>query len=467
MAREGCETVVFLAGTLAAARDGGYFAVSLAAGAGLVAAVATYGLLQVGGKVLSWRLFFRVTEVLLLLLAGALLLTAADNLVALGLLPRLSGRLWDASELLSDGGAFGGLFASLTGWRARPTSPKISVFFAYWGAMAWLLFRPGATSLKARRRRRWKEGSTRSWRGSACGCATISSPSAACNGAWSAVYLFLVAVPAFLPLPQHAAHIWTNLVLFGQFVFWGLWWPFVLLSMALVGRLWCGLLCPEGALSERVSEHGRGGAMPHWLQWKGWPFLAFVLTTIYGQMTSVYQYPGPALVVLGGSTLAAMVVGCLWGRNKRVWCRFLCPVTGVFNLLAKLAPLHFRVDRPAWEDWDKPHGAHPQTMNCAPLVAVRTMRGAGACHMCGRCTGFRGAVTLARRSPNHEIIHVAGDMPNKWQSALILFGMFGLASGAFLWGNSALYVTIRQFLANRLVEWAPSGRWSPSRRGLC
>jgi len=138
---------------------------------------------------------------------------------------------------------------------------------------------------------------------------------------WGVVgcYFFLLAVPAFLPLPRGAAHIWTNLTLFSQFVFWGLWWPFVLLSMVLVGRLWCGLLCPEGSLSERVSEHGRGGAMPHWLQWKGWPFLAFVLTTIYGQMTSVYQYPGPALIVLGGSTVAAMAVGYLWGRNKRVW----------------------------------------------------------------------------------------------------------------------------------------------------
>ncbi len=190
-------------------------------------------------------------------------------------------------------------------------------------------------------------------------------------------YFFLLAVPAFLPLPQGAAHIWTNLTLFSQFVFWGLWWPFVLLSMVLVGRLWCGLLCPEGSLSERVSEHGRGGAMPKWLQWKGWPFLAFVLTTIYGQMTSVYQYPGPALIVLGGSTVAAMAVGYLWGRNKRVWCRFLCPVTGVFNLLAKLAPLISASIAQAWGAWDKPHGAHPQTMNCAPLVAVRTMRGAG------------------------------------------------------------------------------------------
>ncbi len=266
-----------------------------------------------------------------------------------------------------------------------------------------------------------------------------------------AAYVALLVTPAVLPLPQGAAHVWTNVTLFAQFVFWGLWWPFVLLSMVLVGRAWCGLLCPEGALTERMAEHGRGGAIPHWLLWKGWPFLAFVLTTVYGQLTSVYQYPRPALVVLGGSTLAAMAAGYYWGRNKRVWCRFLCPVTGVFTLLAKLAPLHFRVDRQAWDTWQKPHG-HPDSFNCAPLVAVRTMRGAGACHMCGRCADFRGAVTLARRSPNFEIVHVAGDMPNKWQSALILFGLNGVAAGAFLWGSSALYVAIRQALAEKLVD---------------
>jgi hypothetical protein len=36
------------------------------------------------------------------------------------------------------------------------------------------------------------------------------------------------------------------------------------------------------------------------------------------------------------------------------------------------------------------------------------MRGGAECHMCGRCSGFRGAVLLAPRSPCHEIAHVAG-----------------------------------------------------------
>ncbi|MBZ0148489.1 MAG: 4Fe-4S binding protein, partial [Pseudorhodoplanes sp.] len=185
-------------------------------------------------------------------------------------------------------------------------------------------------------------------------------------------YLVLVIVPAFLPLPARTARLWDNLTLFAQFVFWGVWWPFVLLSMMLVGRLWCGLLCPEGALAEFASRHGRGAPAGRFVTWRGWPFVAFTLLTVYGQMVSVYQYPGAALVVLGGSTAAAMAVGYLYGRSKRVWCRYLCPVSGVFGLLAKLAPIHFRVDHDAWR---RSHNAHEpfRPVNCAPLVPLHAM----------------------------------------------------------------------------------------------
>lgn len=273
-------------------------------------------------------------------------------------------------------------------------------------------------------------------------------------GQWAVVgiYIVLVAVPAFLPLPQRTAHIWTDLTLFAQFAFWGIWWPFVLLSMVLVGRMWCGLLCPEGALSEAVSSHGKGYAVPRWIKWKGWPFVAFAGTTIYGQMLSVYQYPKPVLVILGGSTLAAMVVGYLYGRSKRVWCRYLCPVTGVFALLAKLAPVHFRVDRTAWQSWHKPRGAQVSSVNCAPLVPIFNMRGGSMCHMCGRCSGFRGAVTLARRSPNYEIVQVAGSEPKPVETILIVFGLLGLAAGAFHWSSSSLFVDVKQVIAEWLVD---------------
>ncbi len=266
-----------------------------------------------------------------------------------------------------------------------------------------------------------------------------------------ASYLVLVAVPAFLPLPPATAHLWNDLTLFAQFAFWGVWWPFVLLSMVLIGRTWCGVFCPEGALTEFVSRRSLGLAVPRWITWRGWPFVAFVCTTVYGQMVSVYQYPAPVLVVLGGSTAMAIGVGLVYGRNKRVWCRYLCPVSGVFGLMAKLAPVSFQVDQDAWLR-SQHRGARPAWVDCAPLVPIRTMRGASACHMCGRCSGLRDAVRLDLRLPGQEVVRVAGEHANPWETALILFGLMGVAVGAFHWSASPWFVAAKQVVAEWLVE---------------
>jgi len=261
-----------------------------------------------------------------------------------------------------------------------------------------------------------------------------------------AFYVTLLVIPAIMPLPDRSASVFNNLTIFAQFAFWGVWWPFVLLSMPILGRAWCGWFCPEGMLSEWASERGQGHAIPKWMRWGGWPFVAFSLTTIYGQLVSVYQYPLAVLAVLGGSTVAAMVIGWRYGRSKRVWCKYLCPVNGVFQLLAKLAPWHYKVDEEAWR--------HPQRrtegVNCAPLVPLRHMQGASDCHMCGRCSDYRGAIALTPRSPESEIVHIAtGD---RWQTALIVFGLMGLAVGAFLWSASPWFVTIKQAQATWLIE---------------
>ncbi len=263
-------------------------------------------------------------------------------------------------------------------------------------------------------------------------------------------YLVLLLVPAVLSLPPSEARMLDNITVFAQFLFWGLWWPFVLLSMVLFGRLWCGVLCPEGSLSEWISWRGLNKRTPQWIRWSGWPTIAFVLTTVYGQLISVYDYGRAAALILGGSTVAAMIVGFLYGRGKRVWCRHLCPVTGVFGLLARLAPMHFKVDE---ERWQANQGPKLATPNCAPLIDIRRMQGNSECHACGRCSGQRGAVALAARSPNQEIL-IVGDKPqhDHWDSTLLLFGMIGLAMGAFQWTVSPWFITLKQTAAEWLVD---------------
>jgi high-affinity iron transporter len=138
--REGSEAAVFLYGTMVSAGSSILNSV-VAAVLGFALAIATYGLLQAGARIFSWRAFFRVTEIMLLLLAGALLLTGVDNLVSLGLIPQLSGRIWDTSRILTDGGAFGGLVSALTGYRAKPVLIQVLVLGGYWVVMVCLLRR--------------------------------------------------------------------------------------------------------------------------------------------------------------------------------------------------------------------------------------------------------------------------------------------------------------------------------------
>jgi len=271
---------------------------------------------------------------------------------------------------------------------------------------------------------------------------------------WSVVvvYFGLLIIPAFMPLPEQDAHILNNLRLFAQFLFWGVWWPFVMVGTMALGRVWCGVFCPEGALTELASRHGLGRPIARWLRWSGWPFVAFVCTTVYGQLVSVYEYPQAALLVLGGSTVAAVAVGFVYGRGARVWCRYLCPANGVFGLLAKIAPLHFRVSESLWQQGLRQSAGRHHAVNCAPLINIGHMRSASNCHACGRCAGEHGAVDLALRSPAREILATSPMAATTGEALTLIFGVIGIATAAFSWSASRRFVRFKGLLADWLIE---------------
>ena len=281
-----------------------------------------------------------------------------------------------------------------------------------------------------------------------------------------AVYLVLLILPATLPLPPEGARAFSNITVFAQWAFWGVWWPFVLLSMLVAGRSWCGIFCPEGTLTEAASKFGLGRAVPRWMKWAGWPFVAFAGTTIFGQLVSVYQYPKAALIVLGGSTVAAIAVGLVYGREKRVWCRHLCPVNGVFAVLSRLSPFHFRVDTKAWRANAGHIAIHP--VNCAPLVRIRRMTGPSECHMCGRCSGHLDAIALAARAPNDEIATLAPAQASPWDAMLIVFGMLGTCAGRISMERESV-VRFAQ-AGERRLSWSTTDRpgcFAATRHGGC
>ena len=106
--------------------------------------------LQFGARALSWKAFFRVSEAMLLVLAGSLLMNGLDRLISLDVLSPLSQPLWDTSWLLDDARGVGGLLATLTGYRARPELLPVIVFGGYWFVVSllgsWLPRRAAAVS---------------------------------------------------------------------------------------------------------------------------------------------------------------------------------------------------------------------------------------------------------------------------------------------------------------------------------
>jgi hypothetical protein len=142
-----------------------------------------------------------------------------------------------------------------------------------------------------------------------------------------------------------------------------------------------------------------------------------------------------------------------------VWCRYLCPVNGVFNVLSRMAPVHFRVDRERWSANAGHIAIHP--VNCAPMVRIRRMTGNAECYMCGRCAGHLDAVALASRSPNQEVLDprseaTAGD------AILIVVGVIGIAIGAFQWSASPWFVQAKLFATELVVDHGPAWLLSDS-----
>lgn len=141
VAREGSETVVFLYGTVSAGEGGSdMLMLALAGVAGFAVALLTFWLLQLGGKLITWRRFFRVTEILLLLLAGSLLVGGLDHLISLDVLPTIIDPVWDSSWLLSDSTGVGKILADFAGYRALPALISVLLWVAYW-IVVWALLR--------------------------------------------------------------------------------------------------------------------------------------------------------------------------------------------------------------------------------------------------------------------------------------------------------------------------------------
>lgn len=140
VSREGSETVVFLYGAGARLHDEAQGLFALGGLLGLALAGLTVLVLRGSRRFISWSRFFALSEALLLLLGGALLVAAVDRISGqlLGLdMPEwayaaIGDSRWDSSALLSDSHGLGALLADFAGYRAAPSLITVLVLLGYW-----------------------------------------------------------------------------------------------------------------------------------------------------------------------------------------------------------------------------------------------------------------------------------------------------------------------------------------------
>ena len=127
--REGSQTFLFLYGI---AIDGQYgFATMLQVGLlGVIAASVVGWLFYAGLLRVPLKQIFRVTGVIIILLAAGLAAQAAAFLVQAGYLPPLGYDIWNTSDILPQTTALGFLLHILVGYVARPEGIQIAAYVA-------------------------------------------------------------------------------------------------------------------------------------------------------------------------------------------------------------------------------------------------------------------------------------------------------------------------------------------------
>lgn len=256
------------------------------------------------------------------------------------------------------------------------------------------------------------------------------------------VFLVVIGVPLLLPDPPAGSGILSNQTLFLRYMLWGIWFPLVFLSVIVLGRLWCGTLCPMGAASELANKYGLQRAIPGWIKWEGTPALSFIIMTLYGQTLGVRDHPEAAAGLFGGTMLLAIAIGGLYGRNKRVWCRHLCPIGRVLGLYSRLGAVQF-APKVLLGGGD----AYTERGACPTMIDLPRKRESRHCIECFRCVNPKaaGSMRLELRRPGVEVEEIRDHRANKAE-AWFLFLDTGVALGGFLWLVLPQYQQMRQGL---------------------
>jgi high-affinity iron transporter len=142
--REGIETALFLYGAEQAAGQG-LLPIVVGGLIGLATAIVLGYLLYRGGVRLNLRVFFRVTGLLIIVVAAGLFAFSVHELQEAGWLPFLTQPAFDVSHRLSDENGVGAMLRAVVGYNDDPSVLEVIAWASYLLVAGFLFLRPTST----------------------------------------------------------------------------------------------------------------------------------------------------------------------------------------------------------------------------------------------------------------------------------------------------------------------------------
>ena len=189
---------------------------------------------------------------------------------------------------------------------------------------------------------------------------------------------------------------------------WGLWEPVLVISWFISARYWCSV-CPMGTINDILNRIGpKKFNVPDFIINYGLYFSAAGLAIIILMevITHMHYSPKATGFLLLAIALFAILSGLLFER--RVWCRYLCPLGTLGAMFSGCSIVELRTNRSICNSTCKDNICYKgdgTTRGCPLYQGPFSLRSNQNCILCGNCVRLctNDSPAFNLRVPGHEL----------------------------------------------------------------
>ncbi len=124
-------------------------------------------------------------------------------------------------------------------------------------------------------------------------------------------------------------------------IVWSYWWPFLVVSSIIFGRIWC-MICPIEMITSFASLIGLKKERPAWLK-SGWMMTIFYVLILFVGINGFAIHRSPMYMAIYLSVIVGLsiLIGLIYKKNT--FCKYVCPIGILLGLYSRFSFLGWRV----------------------------------------------------------------------------------------------------------------------------